>query len=297
MASLTQMEIFYFVATWKNFSRAALELGVSKGYVSTQITALEKDLGVKLLYRTTRHLSLTEEGILFFESCAKIVREKQVATVILKESQVEPAGHLKITAPPSMCTTFLAQLLPKFQAQYPKISLTIDSSSTVKNLLQHGIDIALRITHVPDENYIARLLTSFHFVICATPKYLKQHGIPKEPDDLLSHNCLVYSADPTSNRWPFQMKNTMEMTTVQGNLISANSTIIQNALLASSGVARLPNYILAKDIINRKLIVLFAHYKKIETPIYAIYASNINIAPKIKSFISFLKEQMNILAE
>ncbi len=297
MVNLAQMEIFYFVAAWKSFSRAALELGVSKGYVSTQITALEKDLGVKLLYRTTRHLSLTEEGSLFFESCAKIVRQKQVAISILKESQVEPTGHLKITAPPSMCATFLAQWLPKFQAQYPKISLTIDSSSTVKNLLQHGIDIALRITHVPDENYIARLLTSFHFVICATPKYLKQHGIPKEPDDLLSHNCLVYSADPTSNRWPFQMKNTMEMTTVQGNLISANSTIIQNALLASSGVARLPNYVLAKDISNKKLIVLFAHYKKIETPIYAIYASNINIAPKIKSFISFLKEQMNILSE
>src|SRR5579883_2297272 len=120
------MEIFYFVATWKNFSRAALELGVSKGYVSMQISALEKALGAKLLQRTTRHLSLTEEGNLFFESCAKIMRERQRATTLLKESQRAPSGHLKITAPPSMCATFLAELLPQFQKKYPDISLTID---------------------------------------------------------------------------------------------------------------------------------------------------------------------------
>jgi DNA-binding transcriptional LysR family regulator len=179
MSKLDQMEIFYFVATWNSFSRAAIELDVSKGFVSSQISALEKDLKVKLLHRSTRHLSLTEEGNLFLESCAKIVREKQLATSILKQSQAEPSGHLKITAPPSMCHTFLSELLPKFQKKYRKISLTIDSSSSIKNLLQHGIDIALRITSTPDENHIARVITTFRFVICATPKYLKNIQSPK----------------------------------------------------------------------------------------------------------------------
>jgi len=292
LPTLKQMEIFYFVATWKSFSRAALELGVSKGYVSTQITALENELRSKLLHRTTRHLSLTEEGILFLDSCAKIVNEKQRATSLLKDSQVEPSGHLKITAPSSMCTTFLAELLPKFQKQYPKISLTIDSSSTIKNLLQHGIDIALRITQVPDENYIARLITMFHFVICATPNYLRKYGTPNNPDDLIQHNCLIYSADPTQNRWPFQIQKTVEIITVQGNLISANSSIIKSALIANNGIARLPEYIVVNELSKKKLTVLFAENMKMEMPLYAIYASSATISPKIKCFVQFLKENI-----
>ena len=294
MATLNQMEIFYFVATWKSFSRAALELEVSKGYVSTQITALEKNLSVKLLYRTTRHLSLTEEGILFLDSCAKIVGEKKFATSLLKDSQIEPSGQLKITAPPSMCTTFLAELIPRFQERYPKISLTIDSSAMIKNLLQHGIDISLRITQVPDESYIARLITSFPFVICATSNYLKKHGTPKNPDDLLQHNCLVYSADPSQNRWPIQIQRSVKIITVQGNLTSTNSSIIKSALMANNGITRLPEYVIAKEIINNKVTELFPEHLKIEMPLYAIYSSNVTIPHKISCFIKFLKENIQL---
>ena len=292
MSTLDQMEIFYFVAAWKSFSRAALELGVSKGYVSMQITALEKELGLKLLSRTTRHLNLTEEGNLFFESCTRIVHEKKQAVSLLKETQAEPAGHLKIAAPPSMCATFLAELLPKFQKEYPKISLTIDSSSKVKNLLQHGIDIALRVTHAPDERYIARLISTFRFTICASPDYLKHYGVPKKPSDLLSHNCLIYAADPAGKHWPFQQKNTTEVINVEGNLISTNCSIIQNAVLAGHGIARLPHYVLAKAISNKELEILFAEQMKIEMPVYALYASNVTIPLKVKRFIDFLKDHI-----
>jgi LysR family transcriptional regulator for bpeEF and oprC len=292
MSTLNQMELFYFVATWKSFSRAASELGVSKGYVSTQISALEKELGAKLLHRTTRHLSLTEEGILFLDSCTKIVNEKKFATSLLKDSQTEPSGHLKISAPPSMCGTFLAELLPKFQKEYPKISLTIDSSSSVKNLLQHGIDIALRITHAPSEDNIARLITTFHFALCATSAYLKENGMPKNPEDLLQHNCLVYSADPSQNRWPFQIDKTLQIIPVQGNLISANSSIIKSALLENQGIARLPGYVLVNEITQKKLTVLFSENMQMEMPLYAIYSSNVNIPTKIKCFINFLKKNL-----
>jgi len=292
MSRLDQMEIFYFVATWHSFSRAALELGVSKGYVSTQINLLEQDLKVKLIQRTTRHLSLTEEGHLFLESCAKIVREKQSATSLLMKSLAKPSGHLKITAPPSMCQTFLSDLLPMFQNAYPDISLTIDSSSEVKNLLQHGIDIALRITATPDDHYIARMIASFRFVVCATPHYLKKHKKLKMLDDLLQHNCLIYSSDPAHNRWPFQVQASTKIVSVQSNLISSDSTIIKNALLAHQGITRLPNYVLAKEIANGKLIILFSENTTIEMPIYAIYASNITIAPKVTCFISFLNSMM-----
>ncbi|OGT44725.1 MAG: LysR family transcriptional regulator [Gammaproteobacteria bacterium RIFCSPHIGHO2_12_FULL_38_11] len=290
MSELNQMEIFYFVATWKNFSKAALDLGVSKGYVSTQITALEKSLGVKLLYRTTRHLSLTEEGVNFLESCNKIIREKQSAISFIKDSKIEPSGHLKISAPPSMCNTFLAELMPQFQKKYPKISLTVDSSSTVKNLEQHGIDIALRITSTPDENYIARVITTFRFVVCATQKYFKKHSMPKNPDDLIHHNCLIYAADPTQNRWPFQVDGKTQIITVNGNLISENNSIVKSALLADQGITRLPQYVLSNELKNESVIALFTENMSIEMPLYAIYVGGINIPAKIHWFISFLKE-------
>lgn len=294
MSRLDQMEIFYFVATWNSFSRAALELGISKGFVSSQISVLEKELNIKLLHRTTRHLSLTEEGNLFLDSCTKIVREKQLATTLLTTSQIEPSGHLKITAPLSMCHTFLSDLLPEFQKKYPKISLTIDSSSITKNLLQHGIDIALRITTTPDANYIARVITTFQFVICATPHYLQKNKIPQTPDNLLQHNCLIYSADPTQNRWPFQISNKIKTVCVHGNLISSNSTIIKNSVLAHQGIARLPQYVLTQEIADKKIVVLFSENMKLEMPVYAIYANASHRSPKIKSFISFLKDNAGL---
>ena len=158
--------------------------------------------------------------------------------------------------------------------------------------LQHGIDIALRITQIPDETYIARLITTFPFVICATSNYLKKHGTPKNPGDLLQHNCLVYSADPEQNHWPFQIHKAVKIITVQGNLISANSSIIKSALMANHGIARLPEYVVVNEILNKKLTVLFADNMKMEMPLYAIYSSSANIPPKIKCFIHFLKENL-----
>jgi len=294
MSQLDQMEIFYFVATWKSFSRAALELGVSKGYISQQVTALEKDLKVKLLHRSTRHLSLTEEGSLFLESCTKIVHEKQTATDLLKASQLAPSGSLKISAPPSLCSTYLGEVLTKFQKKYPAISLVVDSSSTVKNLLQHGIDLALCITSEPNENYIARVITTFRFVICATSDYLKHSGTPTTPEALLQHNCLVYSADPAQNRWPFQVNNQTEIVSVKGSLASTNCSLITQALLTDQGIARLPYYVVAKEITKKKLQVLFSENTKIEMPIYAVYAGTPHLPPKIKCFVDFLKENMQL---
>lgn len=292
MSMLNQMEIFYFVATWKSFSRAALELGVSKAYISKQITALEKELGTKLLQRTTRHLTLTEQGSQFFESCNNIIREKQLAQALIKEGNALPLGNLKVTAPPSMCSSFLAKYLPQFLTQYPKINLNIDASSTVKNLFQHGIDIALRITHTPDENLIARLITCFQFIVCTTPRYLKKYGFPKNPENLSRLNCLIYSADPNKNNWPFEIKKEVKIIRVQGNLISSNDRVIKEALMADEGIARLPEYILLDEVASKKLVILFSEYSRIEMPIYAIYASNITIPPKIKFFVNFLKEKL-----
>lgn len=127
----------------------------------------------------------------------------------------------------------------------------------------------------------------------ATPEYLNKYGTPKTPEDLLQYNCLIYKADPAQNSWPFQIQKNMKIVTVDGNLTTTNSSIIKASLLANQGIARLPEYVVTKEILEKKLTVLFSKNMKIEMPLYAIYSSNRNIPPKIKCFIKFLQENIS----
>jgi LysR family transcriptional regulator for bpeEF and oprC len=292
MSFLSLMEIFYNVALQNSFTKAAKELDLSKSYISMQISELETQLGTKLLNRTTRHLSLTQAGDAFLESCKKIIAEKDHAVSTIESIKSEPAGHLKISAPPSMCASYLSTLLPKFVAAHPKIKVELEASASVKDLLASKIDIAIRTTRKPDPNYIARLLGDFALTVCATPHYLEQNGTPKKPQDLIHHNCLIYSSDPTGHIWEFQSEKKREEIPVKGNLLSDNSFAVQNAMLANMGIARLPSYLLHSERKSAKLIPLLEDFNQNRLPIYALYAPQ---APaKTKAFIAFIKDYFAI---
>ncbi len=288
MSFLTLMEIFYSVALHHSFTKAAYELGLSKSYVSTQISLLEAELGIQLLNRTTRHLSLTQAGESLLESCKKIIFEKDNAMLAMESIKNEPAGHLKVSAPPSMCASYLATLLPKFLAAHPKITVELEASAVVKDLKSNRIDIAIRMTRDPDEKYVARLLGDFTLAILATPEYLQRQGFPKKPQDLLKHNCLIYSLAPTAAIWEFQHGKQREEIQVKGNLISDNSFTIQHAMLSHMGIARLPSYLLHEEINSGNITLLLEEFNQSSLPIYAIYSSQ--PTAKIKTFINFIKE-------
>lgn len=295
MSIFNQIEIFYHVAKLNSFTKAALKLGLSKGYVSMLINDLEKDLGVKLLNRTTRHISLTEAGKLFFSSCEIIMQEKDRATAVIEEIQKEPVGKLTITAPPSLCATLLATIVPAFLKAYPKITLEIDSTGQKRDLIKENIDVAFRITKSPDENYIAKLITNFQLIVCASPAYLQKHGEPKTPQDLHQHNCLAYTVDPSHSVWPFIKNNVMEEVQVRGNLEVGNSNIIHKALLEGAGIARLPSYFIHEDLKSGKLQMLFNDYEKVNMPIYAVYLHAAIALPKLQVFLAFVKQRYKIL--
>jgi LysR family transcriptional regulator for bpeEF and oprC len=284
MTLLNSMEIFHSVAIHHSFTKAALELKLSKSFVSVQISTLETQLKIKLLNRTTRHLSLTLAGENFLESCKKIIAEKNTALHAIESLKNEPSGHLKISAPPSMCASYLALLIPKFIAVYPKITVELDSSVALKNLLRDKIDIAIRMTRKPDPNYIARLLGEFKLIVCATPEHLSQYGSPKRPQDLINHNCLIYSTAPEGFLWEFYKDQQREEIPVTGTIISDNSFTIQLAMLAHCGIARLPSYLLHQNIHDKKLTLLLEDYNKNTLPIYALYASQ--PTAKIKDYFS-----------
>jgi DNA-binding transcriptional LysR family regulator len=286
---LVKMEIFYQVVLQHSFSKAGQALGISKGYVSLQINELEQELGMVLLHRSTRQLKLTAAGELFFQSCQVIMQEKKLACAQLEELKTEPAGTLTISAPPSMCGTMLAAILPDFINRYPTLSVTVDSSASIEDLYKGNIDIALRITKNPQPQYVARLIASFKFIICASTKYLQQYGTPKIPQDLLTHNCLIYSTDPAAQLWPFEKNQQVEEISVQGNVKSNNINIIQQALFAGKGIARLPGYLFYNQPKPADIHVLLEEYNVLLMPIYAVYLTTARNSPKIKVFLDYLK--------
>lgn len=286
---LNQMEIFYYVATLNSFSKTALKLGLSKGYISMQINALEKELKVKLLNRTTRHLSLTDAGKAFFVSCEVIMREKEQAKIVLEEIQKEPTGVLRISAPNSLCNTFLASIIPKYLLEYPKVSIEVEGAFVKRDLIKDKYDILFRITNTPEEQYVAKLITTFHFVICATHDYLAKYGEPKIPEDLRQHNCLSYSANPRHNQWVFTKNNkTIEIQT-RGCLVTDNAHLLHSTLMAGMGVASVPSYFITEELKAGKLKILFNDYDSASMSIYAMYLSSAVSLPKVQSFLSYMR--------
>lgn len=293
MSLLNEMEVFYYVASLHSFSKAAKTLNLSKGYVSLLINSLEEQVKAKLLHRTTRHLSLTEAGVIFFKSCEKIIREKQLATTIIESVKQEPAGRLRISASPSMCAKCLSNIIPKFLTDFPKLNIEIDSTARVVDLIQEEVDVAIRITRTLDENYIAKFLTNLQISICASPAYLKKHGTPEKPEDLYQHNCLIYSADPTHYHWNFIEKSREKKIHVKGNLACNNETVIHQAVLAGKGIARLPYYAIYDDVMNGKLVVLLDQFSEPPLPTYAIYPSLHYTSPKVTKFLEYLKVELD----
>ncbi|MDI9818800.1 MULTISPECIES: LysR family transcriptional regulator [unclassified Legionella] len=293
MSFLNEMEVFYYVATENSFSKAAKKLNLSKSYVSMQITNLEQTLGAKLLHRTTRRLNLTEAGSEFYLSCAKIIREKNIARSVVESMKQAPVGRLSITASPSMCTRCLAPVLPLFMEKYPEVSIELEATPRIVDLIQENIDIAIRITADPDERLIARKIGEFKFIVCASPKYLSTYGIPATPEELIDKNCLFYSADPGHLTWSLSLNGLEKKFNVTGNLFCNNDVVIYEALLAGKGIAMLPDYIVRKGIQQGQLTVLFEAYKTTSMPIYAVYPGLKYSSPKIAAFITFLKETLS----
>lgn len=292
MTLLTEMEVFYYVATQHSFSKAAVILNMSKGYISQQINDLEKYLGAKLLHRTTRHLSLTEAGRVFLISCEKIVREMNLAKLTVEEVKSEPAGKLKIAAAPSFCSRFLANVLPSFMDEYPRIIVELQSSSKTVNLIEDNIDVAIRITYSPGDDYIAKLLSHLQLDICASKEYIKKFGIPSTPQDLVNHNCLVYASDPNNYFWNFKVKNKSVDIKITGNFIANNESAVYEALIAGVGIAKLPHYVVHNALKKNVSLILEKFYLP-PIPIYAVYPSLAFSSPKVTAFINFLKKYMD----
>ena len=290
METMGAIPVFVAVVQYGGFSPAARFLGISKSAVSKRISQLEQQLGVKLLHRTTRKLSLTEAGEHYFEHALKANLAARDAEDAVAQLQGEPQGRLRINSPMSFGRLHMAPMIPEFLKKYPKIRIDLVMDDKRLDLVSGGFDLAIRGGALPDSTLVARRLATLNSVLCASPDYLECHGYPQQLDDLLQHNCLSFSYSNDVKEWSFTQGNQRHSVVVSGNYQVNNSEALLEAVLQGLGIARLPTFVAGPDIRTGRLKVLFPEYKMPELAINAVLIERQYMPAKVRAFLDFAIE-------
>ncbi|MEJ2061371.1 MAG: LysR family transcriptional regulator [Gammaproteobacteria bacterium] len=290
MPSLVAMAAFAQVVEAGSFTAAARDLGLSTPVVSKRIGELEHELGTRLLHRTTRKLSLTEAGSVFYQHCARLVEEAKTAEEAVARLNEAPRGLLRITAPVTFGSNQVAPAIPAFLARYPEVSLEMVLNDRLVDLAEEAFDLAIRLTATPQPNLVARRLISTSRVVCAAPDYWHRHGKPRTPAELTHHNCLLYASVPMRNEWVFHGPDGEERIQVRGNFWVNGPEALREAAVGGLGVIRLPSTTLNRDITAGHLETALDDYASPDTDIYAMYLPNRYLSKKTRVFIDFLTE-------
>jgi len=281
-----------FVAVIENggFSAAARTLGISKSAVSKRITQLERHLGVRLLHRTTRKLSLTEAGERYFEHAAQALTAAGQAEDAVTELQGEPQGKLKISSPMSFGRLHVAPLIPKLMRRYPKLQIDLVMDDRKVDLVAEGYDLSIRGGILPDSTLIARKLAPLHQVLCASPEYIERHGLPSTPEELTGHNCVLFSLSSDANKWTLIDADGSQSVLVSGSYQVNNSEAILEALRQGIGIGRLPTFVAGPDLKTGRLVKLFESWRIPDFAIYAVFPEREYLPAKVRVFLDFAIE-------
>lgn len=288
MARLDEMEVFAAVVEAGGFSAAARLLGLSKSAVSKQVGRLEDRLGVRLLNRTTRRLSLTEAGTTFHAACRRVLDEAETAEQAVSDLAAAPRGLLKLNAPMSFGFLHLGAAIPAFHQHYPQIRLDAVMNDRFVDLIEEGYDVALRIGELRDSSLVARRLAPCRNVLCASPAYLDRRGRPARPADLAQHDCLLYANTASPREWTLTGPRGREAVAVAGPLIANNGDLLCTAALGGMGIAKLPTFIVGPCLADGRLEVVLPDHPVPEQGIHAVYPHSRNLSQKVRVFVDFL---------
>ena len=279
---------FVCVAEYGSFTRAAKALGISTAQVSRQISALEERLKIKLLYRTTRKVSLTEEGRVFYQHCRSVLDGLNAAEQAVSNLQSKPQGRIKLTAPVTYGEQQLLPLINDFMVQYRDIEVTAFLSNQKIDLIEGGYDLAIRIGKLRDSTMMAKKLSLRTNFVCATPAYLNQYGVPRTLDDLSQHNCLLGTRD----YWHFVEKGIEKNLRVSGSIQYNSGYSLVDAALKGLGIVQLPDYYVQKHLASGALVSLLDDYREPKESIWALYPHNRQLSPKIRLLVDYLAERL-----
>jgi DNA-binding transcriptional LysR family regulator len=295
MQDLNLFIIFARVVEVGSFSEAARRMDISRSAVSKAVAKLEKDLGTRLLLRSTRHLSLTETGIALSEYAARILEETEHAERAVSSLHAEPRGTLKVSAPSSFGTRHVAPALPCFLDRYPEVKVDLTITDRPGDLVGEGYDVQIRVTNEPDLNLVARKIAPVHRILCATPLYFQQWGVPQTPEDLVKHNCLDCGLSAGQGYWRFIGPEGKIKVPVSGNLRINDNDALAQAALYGLGIALLPTYTISMELQEGLFQTVLSEYLSVERHIYACYLPSRHLPVKIRAFVDFLSEHIGTM--
>ena len=288
MDPLDGIAAFARVVDSGSFSAAARRLKISKSAVSAHVQRLEERLGIRLLNRTTRRLSLTEAGAAYYRHCARILAEAEAAEQAASALQREPRGMLRISAPGAFGWMHVAPAVPAFLKRYPDIGVDISVSPMHVNLVDEGLDLAIRIGVLEDSPLVVRKLAPSRLVLCAAPAYLKERGTPREPDELAKHNCLCTGLLPWGDEWRLHSKRGEVRVAVGGSFRSNSAEMLRAATLDGIGIAVLPTWAVSEPLRKGALRRVLDAWELPVSTIYAVYPGNRLMSMKVRAFVDHL---------
>jgi DNA-binding transcriptional LysR family regulator len=288
MDRFQELNVFAAVVDAGSFVGAAEALEMSKPAVSRHVAELESRLGVRLLQRTTRRLSLTEEGEVFYARASDVLASLQEAESEITSRTGKAAGQLKVSAPVSFGLLHLAPLWAGFMARHPDVVLDLTLSDRMVDLVEEGFDIAIRIASLPSSSLVSRKLSSTRLVLCATPRYLKTHGTPKTPADLARHTVLAYSLLSSGESWEFDGPQGHASVKVNPRLRTNSGDTCRAVALQHLGIIIQPSFLVADELRSGALVEVMPQYRSLEFGIYAVYPSRKHVLPKVRLLIDYL---------
>ena len=287
MDQLAAMRAFARTAETGSFSAAAHRLGLSKSMISRQISALEAELGVRLLQRTTRKLALTEGGQAYLDRCQRILSDVDEANQLVSHLQAVPRGKLRVNGPLSFGIQHLSPMLPRFLRSWPEIHMDMTMTDRFIDLVEEGYDVAVRIGKLPDSSLIVRRIAPIRRVVCATPEYFATHGKPEIPADLVHHQCLAHGGV----EWRFITPDGTPFSVEAGGRFRAdNGDVLRQMALAGVGLTYLPTFFVGDDLRNGRLVPVLETFIPQDTALHAVYPAARHLSPKVRAFVDFLAE-------
>ncbi len=286
------LTVFAKVVEQGSFARAADRLEMSTSAVSRRVGELEAHLDVRLLNRTTRRLSLTESGQAFYERCVQLLADLEEAEEAVTAAAIVPRGTLKLTCATTFGIRHLSPAIAEFAQRHTQLRFDIELSDRAVDIVDEGIDLAIRIGDIGSQALIGRRVGTMALVACAAPAYLARHGTPATPEDLVRHACLTYEFSPVANAWRFDDANGVEHSVkIAGPAHSNNGRMLVGLAVAGLGIAREPDFIVAPEIRSGTLVRLLPTYKLPSSAIHAVYPSRRHLSAKVRAFVDFLAER------
>jgi DNA-binding transcriptional LysR family regulator len=288
MDRFQEMRVFAAVVDAGSFVGASDELAVSKAAVSRIVADLEARLGVRLLHRTTRRLSLTSEGEVFHLRCKELLASVDEAEAEVTERSGRAMGALKVSAPVSFGLLHLAPLWSAFLAKHPALSLEVSLSDRMVDLVDEGVDLSIRIARLENSSLVSRRLSSTRMVVCASKRYLRASGTPQHPQDLAQHTVLAYSLLAMGDMWEFDGPDGLVTVRVNPRVRTNSGDTCRAIALSGGGIILQPMFMVEEDLKAGTLVELLPAYRSIELGIYAVYPTRKHLLPKVRMLIEYL---------